>query len=122
MTSHCTARAQCRVIYLCKSLITYNFSMYVIIIVTITFSLSSSAENKIFGNQNMVDKAVTSGQCLYKISSYTSFPMHDIYRYVFVLTTLYMYIIFINLVTGIKYLVHLSLMLNFELMRYSLFS
>ncbi len=37
-------------------------------------------ENKIFGNQNMVDKAVEGGQCLYKISSYTSFPMHDFYR------------------------------------------
>lgn len=38
------------------------------------------AENKIFCNQNMVEKAVNSGQCLYKISSYTSFPMHDFYR------------------------------------------
>ena len=38
------------------------------------------ADNKIFGNQNMVDKAVRTGQCLYKISSYTSFPMHDFYR------------------------------------------
>ncbi|KAK2174892.1 hypothetical protein NP493_769g02005 [Ridgeia piscesae] len=37
-------------------------------------------ENKIFCNQNMVEKAVNSGQCLYKISSYTSFPMHDFYR------------------------------------------
>ena len=37
-------------------------------------------DNKIFGNQNMVDKAVRTGQCLYKISSYTSFPMHDFYR------------------------------------------
>ena len=38
------------------------------------------ADNKIFGNQNMVEKAVSSGQCLYKISSYTSFPMHDFNR------------------------------------------
>ena len=38
------------------------------------------AENKIFGNQNMVEKAVSGGICLYKISSYTSFPMHDFYR------------------------------------------
>jgi F-box protein 11 len=37
--------------------------------------------NKIFANQNMVEKAVRSGQCLYKISSYTSFPMHDFYRF-----------------------------------------
>ena len=37
-------------------------------------------DNKIFDNQNMVDKAVSTGQCLYKISSYTSFPMHDFYR------------------------------------------
>lgn len=40
----------------------------------------SLKDNKIFGNQNMVEKAVSSGQCLYKISSYTSFPMHDFYR------------------------------------------
>ena len=44
------------------------------------FNFISFADNKIFGNQNMVDKAVCSGQCLYKISSYTSFPMHDFYR------------------------------------------
>ena len=37
-------------------------------------------DNKIFANQNMVEKAVSGGQCLYKISSYTSFPMHDFYR------------------------------------------
>lgn len=37
-------------------------------------------ENKIFGNQDMIEKAVASGQCLYKISSYTSFPMHDFFR------------------------------------------
>lgn len=36
--------------------------------------------NKIFDNHNAVEKAVNSGQCLYKISSYTSFPMHDFYR------------------------------------------
>ncbi|KAK7086605.1 F-box only protein 11 [Halocaridina rubra] len=36
--------------------------------------------NKIFDNHDAVEKAVTSGQCLYKISSYTSFPMHDFYR------------------------------------------
>ena len=36
--------------------------------------------NKIFDNFNAVDKAVSTGQCLYKISSYTSFPMHDFYR------------------------------------------
>ncbi|XP_014663279.1 PREDICTED: F-box only protein 11-like [Priapulus caudatus] len=37
-------------------------------------------DNKIFDNRNSVEKAVKSGQCLYKISSYTSFPMHDFYR------------------------------------------
>lgn len=37
-------------------------------------------DNQIYGNHNMVEKAVSSGQCLYKISSYTSFPMHDFYR------------------------------------------
>ncbi|KAK2727647.1 F-box only protein 11-like [Artemia franciscana] len=36
--------------------------------------------NKIFNNQDVVEKAVNGGQCLYKISSYTSFPMHDFYR------------------------------------------
>ncbi|RWS04399.1 hypothetical protein B4U79_05437, partial [Dinothrombium tinctorium] len=36
--------------------------------------------NKIFDNHNAVERAVNSGQCLYKISSYTSFPMHDFYR------------------------------------------
>jgi F-box protein 11 len=37
-------------------------------------------DNKIFNNQDAVEKAVSNGQCLYKISSYTSFPMHDFYR------------------------------------------
>ncbi|KAL3874906.1 hypothetical protein ACJMK2_037858 [Sinanodonta woodiana] len=37
-------------------------------------------DNQIYGNHNMVERAVNSGQCLYKISSYTSFPMHDFYR------------------------------------------
>uniref|UniRef100_T1IYN2 F-box only protein 11 n=3 Tax=Chilopoda TaxID=7540 RepID=T1IYN2_STRMM len=36
--------------------------------------------NKIFENHDAVAKAVSTGQCLYKISSYTSFPMHDFYR------------------------------------------
>ncbi|XP_070494212.1 F-box only protein 11 [Chironomus tepperi] len=36
--------------------------------------------NKIFNNHDEVEKAVSGGQCLYKISSYTSFPMHDFYR------------------------------------------
>ena len=38
------------------------------------------SDNYIYGNHNMVERAVNSGQCLYKISSYTSFPMHDFYR------------------------------------------
>ncbi|KAA0188726.1 hypothetical protein HAZT_HAZT002692 [Hyalella azteca] len=36
--------------------------------------------NKIYDNHDAVEKAVSGGQCLYKISSYTSFPMHDFYR------------------------------------------
>ncbi|KAI1302325.1 F-box only protein 11 [Halotydeus destructor] len=36
--------------------------------------------NEMFDNHNAVEKAVNTGQCLYKISSYTSFPMHDFYR------------------------------------------
>jgi F-box protein 11 len=36
--------------------------------------------NKIFNNHDEVEKAVNGGQCLYKISSYTSFPMHSFYR------------------------------------------
>ncbi|XP_028969124.1 F-box only protein 11 [Galendromus occidentalis] len=36
--------------------------------------------NRLFGNHDAVEKAVAGGQCLYKISSYTSFPMHDFYR------------------------------------------
>lgn len=44
--------------------------------------LSIFADNIITGNHNMVDRAVAAGQCLYKISSYTSFPMHDFYRLV----------------------------------------
>ncbi|XP_054747629.1 F-box only protein 11 isoform X2 [Anastrepha obliqua] len=36
--------------------------------------------NNIFNNEDEVEKAVSGGQCLYKISSYTSFPMHDFYR------------------------------------------
>ncbi|CAJ0564686.1 unnamed protein product, partial [Mesorhabditis spiculigera] len=37
-------------------------------------------DNKIYDNQNAVEKAVNRGQCLFKISSCTSFPMHDFYR------------------------------------------
>ncbi|KAG1681998.1 F-box only protein 11 [Nymphon striatum] len=37
-------------------------------------------DNRLYANLNAVEKAVNSGQCLYKISSYTSFPMHDFYR------------------------------------------
>lgn len=33
-------------------------------------------------NQDAIEKAVSRGQCLYKISSYTSYPMHDFYRYI----------------------------------------
>ena len=41
---------------------------------------SRFVDNYISGNHDMVEKAVGAGQCLYKISSYTSFPMHDFYR------------------------------------------
>ncbi|XP_033627514.1 F-box only protein 11-like isoform X2 [Asterias rubens] len=37
-------------------------------------------DNKVYGNKNAIEKAVKSGRCLYKISSYTSYPMHDFYR------------------------------------------
>jgi len=37
-------------------------------------------DNKIMNNQDAIEKAVSRGQCLYKISSYTSYPMHDFYR------------------------------------------
>lgn len=36
--------------------------------------------NQIYDNEDLIEKTVNSGQCLYKISSYTSFPMHDFYR------------------------------------------
>ncbi|GMT11235.1 hypothetical protein PFISCL1PPCAC_2532 [Pristionchus fissidentatus] len=36
--------------------------------------------NKIYENYNAVQKAVEKGQCLFKISSCTSFPMHDFYK------------------------------------------
>lgn len=39
-----------------------------------------SLDNKIMNNQDAIEKAVSRGQCLYKISSYTSYPMHDFYR------------------------------------------
>uniref|UniRef100_A0A7E4VDI4 F-box domain-containing protein n=1 Tax=Panagrellus redivivus TaxID=6233 RepID=A0A7E4VDI4_PANRE len=37
-------------------------------------------ENHIYDNQNAVEKAVHRGYCLFKISSCTSFPMHDFFR------------------------------------------
>ncbi|CAH1263615.1 FBXO11 [Branchiostoma lanceolatum] len=37
-------------------------------------------DNHIFDNKDAIAKAVARGQCLYKISSYTSYPMHDFYR------------------------------------------
>ena len=45
-----------------------------------TFSPVSPPDNKIMNNQDAIEKAVSRGQCLYKISSYTSYPMHDFYR------------------------------------------
>lgn len=45
-----------------------------------TLSLFILSDNKILNNQDAIEKAVSRGQCLYKISSYTSYPMHDFYR------------------------------------------
>lgn len=36
--------------------------------------------NEIFENENLIEKALIAGQCLYKISSSCSFPMADFYR------------------------------------------
>uniref|UniRef100_A0A5S6QY51 F-box domain-containing protein n=1 Tax=Trichuris muris TaxID=70415 RepID=A0A5S6QY51_TRIMR len=36
-------------------------------------------DNKVFSNTNAVEKAVKRGQCLFQLSSCTSFPMHDFY-------------------------------------------
>lgn len=55
----------------------YLFAHIINNLYTLVFSASG---NKIFDNQDAVEKAVGNGQCLYKISSYTSFPMHDFYR------------------------------------------
>ncbi|CAI4231347.1 unnamed protein product [Auanema sp. JU1783] len=37
-------------------------------------------DNFIYSNHNAVEKAVNRGQCLFKISSSTTFPMHDFFR------------------------------------------
>ena len=51
---------------------------------TVFVSLSALSivfvDNKITGNEDLVEKTLLNGHCLYKISSYTSFPMHDFYR------------------------------------------
>uniref|UniRef100_A0A915BBH6 F-box only protein 11 n=2 Tax=Parascaris TaxID=6254 RepID=A0A915BBH6_PARUN len=44
-------------------------------------------DNKIYDNHNAVERAVVKGHCLFKISSCTSFPMHDFYRCVTCNTT-----------------------------------
>uniref|UniRef100_A0A915EMP9 F-box protein 11 n=1 Tax=Ditylenchus dipsaci TaxID=166011 RepID=A0A915EMP9_9BILA len=44
-------------------------------------------ENRMYDNHNAVDRAVARGYCLFKISSCTSFPMHDFYRCVTCRTT-----------------------------------
>lgn len=46
----------------------------------LTLCLAPPPDNKILNNQDAIEKAVSRGQCLYKISSYTSYPMHDFYR------------------------------------------
>ncbi|XP_078001279.1 F-box only protein 11-like isoform X2 [Glandiceps talaboti] len=37
-------------------------------------------DNRVYDNKDAIEKAVRSGRCLYKISSYTSYPMHNFYR------------------------------------------
>ncbi|KAM3717493.1 F-box protein [Dirofilaria immitis] len=37
-------------------------------------------DNLIYDNHNAVDRTIAKGHCLFKISSCTSFPMHDFYR------------------------------------------
>lgn len=61
-----------------KAVSSINFLHWICNAVFEMFALSLA--NKIFNNQDAVEKAVANGQCLYKISSYTSFPMHDFYR------------------------------------------
>lgn len=39
-----------------------------------------ASDNHIYDNFNAVERAVNRGQCLFKISSHTSFPMHDFFR------------------------------------------
>lgn len=41
-------------------------------------------DNLIYDNHNAVDRTIAKGHCLFKISSCTSFPMHDFYRFFFV--------------------------------------
>uniref|UniRef100_A0A914HHA9 F-box protein 11 n=1 Tax=Globodera rostochiensis TaxID=31243 RepID=A0A914HHA9_GLORO len=47
----------------------------------------SLRDNRIFDNHNAVERAIAKGHCLFKISSCTSFPMHDFYRCVTCNTT-----------------------------------
>ncbi|KAL3101334.1 hypothetical protein niasHT_028090 [Heterodera trifolii] len=47
----------------------------------------SLRDNRIFDNHNAVERAIAKGYCLFKISSCTSFPMHDFYRCVTCNTT-----------------------------------
>lgn len=63
---------------ICKGVCAILFSTYFRL--QCFFGFLKSIGNKIFNNQDAVEKAVNGGQCLYKISSYTSFPMHDFYR------------------------------------------
>lgn len=38
-------------------------------------------DNKNYDNNNAVERAIAKGYCLFKISSCTSFPMHNFYRF-----------------------------------------
>lgn len=60
-------------------------------------------DNKIFDNLNAVDKAVAKGQCLFKISSCTSFPMHDFFRYVAIFC--YVFVFYRNKISDAFFLV-----------------
>jgi len=38
-------------------------------------------DNRVYDNYNAVERAINKGFCLFRISSCTSFPMHDFYRF-----------------------------------------
>lgn len=62
------------------SLVTSWSKLWFLIVLPRSLSVPPLSDNKILNNQDAIEKAVSRGQCLYKISSYTSYPMHDFYR------------------------------------------